>query len=88
MDTYKQIHDFTATGAARFAEFLSIKARPDVSPAVCRLECLGVIEDNLNSATGGPLAWELGALESNDGKRHTFAAVEDDLIIEVVRPDE
>lgn len=88
METYKQIHDFTAAGAARFADFLSAQARPDVSPAVYRLECLGVIEDNLNSCAGGPLAWELGALESNDGKRHTFTAAEEDLIIEEVRPDE
>jgi hypothetical protein len=88
MNTYQQIHEFTAEGAARFAAFLASSARPGVDADACRIECLGVIEDNLNSRTGGPLAWQLGEQESADGNPVMFTASQDDLIIEVVTPDE
>lgn len=87
-DTYQQVHDFTAAGAARFAEFLAEAGAFGLSADACRAACLGVIEDNLNSTTGGPLAWELNAASSSDGKAHTFTADHDDLIIETVTPDE
>lgn len=46
METYQQIHDFTPAGAERFAAFLAAQARPDVNAKACRMECLGVMEDN------------------------------------------
>jgi hypothetical protein len=88
METYQQIHDFTAAGAASFAAFLAEAARPDVNPEAVRLECLGVIEDNLNGQGIAALSWELGALNSKDGKRHTFSAELDHLIIETVTPED
>ena len=87
-DTYQQVHDFTAAGAARFAEFLAEAGAVGLSAEACRAACLGVIEDNLNGTIGGPLAWELNAANSRDGKAHTFTADHDDLIIETVTPDE
>lgn len=87
-DTYQQVHDFTAAGAARFAAFLAEAGADGLSADACRMACLGVIEDNLNSTTGGPLAWELNAGSSRDGKAHTFTADHDDLIIETVTPDD
>lgn len=88
METYQQIHDFTPAGAQRFAAFLAEHARPEVSAKTCRMECLGVMEDNLNSAANGPLAWELGAAESVTGKPMRFAAELADLIVESVDPTE
>lgn len=88
MDTYQQIHDFTPAGAERFAAFLAAQARPDVNAASCRMECLGVMEDNLNGSTTAPLSWELGAFESVTGKPAVFVAERDDLIIEIVNPTE
>jgi hypothetical protein len=88
METYQQIHDFTPTGAKRFAAFLTAEARPDVSAEACRMECLGVMEDNLNGSTAAPLSWELGAFESATGKPATFTAELVDLIVETVTPAE
>lgn len=88
METYQQIHDFTPAGADRFAAFLAAEARPDVSAEACRMECLGVMEDNLNSSTAAPLSWELGAFESATGKPATFTAELVDLIVETVTPAE
>lgn len=82
MDTYQQIHDFTSTGAERFAAFLAAHARPDVNAEACRMECLGVI------SAAAPLSWELGAFESATGKPSTFAAELADLIVESVTPTE
>lgn len=88
METYQQIHDFTPAGADRFAAFLAAEARPDVSAEACRMECLGVMEDNLNGSTAAPLSWELGAFESATGKPATFTAELVDLIVETVTPAE
>lgn len=88
METYQQIHDFTPAGAERFAAFLAAQARPDVSAEVCRMECLGVLEDNLNGSTAAPLSWELGAIESATGKAAIFTAELADLIVEAVNPAE
>lgn len=88
METYQQIHDFTPTGAERFAAFLAAQARPDVNAEACRMECLGVMEDNLNGSTVAPLSWELGAFESATGKPATFTAELADLIVETVNPTE
>lgn len=101
METYQQIHDFTPSGAVRFAEFIARHAksgvglfpdfqaeRKELGPEMLKLECLGVIEDNLNSVAGGPLAWELSPVSSIDGMAHTFTAEPEDLIIEHVTPDE
>lgn len=88
MDTYQQIHDFTTAGAGKFADFIAEHAKPELDEAMHKLECLGVIEDNLNGTSAGPLAWELSAASSIDGRAHMFAAELDDLIIEHVRPDE
>ena len=87
-DTYQQIHDFTAAGVARFAAFLAEAGGAGLSADACRMACLGVIEDNLNSVKGGPLSWDLGAGSSRDGMAHTFTADHDDLIIETVTPDD
>ncbi|EMP3151662.1 hypothetical protein WDX82_005119 [Salmonella enterica] len=86
-DIYHQVHDFTATGAARFAGFIAEHSGQSLSAEACRMACLGVIEDNLNSTMGGPLSWELNAASSSDGKAHTFTAEFDDLIIETVTPE-
>ncbi|MCF3643309.1 hypothetical protein LXM94_25480 [Rhizobium sp. TRM95111] len=86
METYQQVHDFTAEGAARFAEFVAEHGAADVSPDTLRLSCLGVIEDNLNGA-GLPLVWELSAANSRDGIAHTFMAELDDIIIETIEPE-
>lgn len=88
METYQQIHDFTPAGAERFAAFLAAQARPDVNAEACRMECLGVMEDNLNGSTAAPLLWELGAFESATGKPATFTAEQADLIVETVNPTE
>lgn len=88
MNSYQQIHDFTPQGAARFAEFLAEHARPDVSADACRMECLGVIEDNLNGTLAGSMDWELGQYESATSKPATFTAEPGDLIIESVDPTE
>lgn len=88
METYQQIHDFTPTGAERFAAFLAACARPDVNSEACRMECLGSMEDNLNGITAAALSWELGAFESVTGKPVTFTAEPVDLIVEVVSPTE
>lgn len=88
MYSYQQIHDFTPEGAARFAAFLAEHARPDVNASACRMECLGVIEDNLNGTLAGPMTWELGQYESATGKPVTFTAEPGDLIIESVNPSE
>lgn len=88
METYQQIHDFTPAGADRFAAFLAAEARPGVSAEACRMECLGVMEDNLNGSTAAPLSWELGAFESATGKPATFTAELVDLIVETVTPAE
>jgi len=88
METYQQIHDFTPAGAARFAAFLAEAARPDVSADACRMECLGVMEDNLNGSSAAPLSWELGAMSSATGKPATFTAELVDLIVENVIPNE
>lgn len=84
METYQQIHDFTPEGAQRFATFLATEARPGVNADACRMECLGVMEDNLNGSAAAPLSWELGAFESATGKPSTFAAELADLIVEPV----
>lgn len=86
-DIYHQVHDFTAAGAGRFVDFLAEHGGESLSADACRMACLGVIEDNLNSTLGGPLSWELNAASSSDGKAHTFTAEFDDLIIETVTPD-
>ena len=52
------------------------------------MECLGVMEDNLNGSTAAPLSWELGAFESATGKPATFTAEPADLIVETVNPTE
>lgn len=95
METYQQIHDFTPAGAERFAAFLAAQARPDVNAEACRMECLGVMEDNLNGSTAEPgqaafaLSWELGAFESVTGKPASFTAdLLADLIVEAVNPAE
>lgn len=88
MDTYQQIHDFTPAGAGKFADFIAEHAKPELDTGMHKLECLGVIEDNLNSPSAGPLAWELAATSAADGRAHTFVAELDDLIIEHVTPDE
>lgn len=88
METYQQIHDFTPAGADRFAAFLAAEARPGVSAEACRMECLGVMEDNLNGIPTEPLSWELGAFESATGKPATFTAELVDLIVETVTPAE
>lgn len=88
METYQQIHDFTPSGAKRFADFLAAQARVDVSAGACRMECLGVMEDNLNGSEAAPLAWEMGALESVTGQPVTFTAALADLIVETVNPTE
>lgn len=88
-DIYQQVHDFTPAGAQRFAAWMAERAKAgDEADKWHRLECLGVIEDNLNSPRGGPLSWELAASSSIDGQRHTFTAELDDLIVEHVQPDE
>ena len=51
-----------------------------------KLECLGVIEDNLNSLSAGPLAWELVVARRGRWPRAHLAAELDDLIIEHVTP--
>lgn len=86
MYSYQQIHDFTSEGAARFAAFLTEYARPDVSAEACRMECLGVIEDNLNGSSAAPLSWELGVFESATDQPATFKAELTDLILETVNP--
>lgn len=86
MEIYQQIHDFTPAGAARFSAFLADQARSDINVEACRMECLGVMEDNLNGCSAAPLAWELGASESATGKPVTFTAEMDDLIVESVTP--
>lgn len=88
METYQQIHDFTPAGAARFTAFLADAARPGVNAEACRMECLGVMEDNLNGSSTAPLSWELGAFESVSGKPATFTAELADLIVEAVNPTE
>lgn len=88
METYQQIHDFTPAGAERFAAFLAAQARPDVNAEACRMECLGVMEDNLNGSSAAPLSWELGAFESATCKPATFTAELADLIVETVNPTE
>lgn len=88
METYQQVHDFTPAGAERFAAFLAAQARPDVSADVCTMECLGVLEDNLNGDAAAPLSWELGAIESATGKPAIFTAELADLIVETVNPAE
>ena len=88
METYQQIHDFTPAGADRFAACLAAEARPGVSAEACRMECLGVMEDNLNGIPDAPLSWELGAIESATGKPATFTAELVDLIVETVTPAE
>lgn len=88
METYQQIHDFTPAGSKRFMAFLVMEARADVSVDACRMECLGVMEDNLNGSDAAPLAWELGALESANGRPKTFTADLSDLIVEIVNPTE
>ena len=88
METYQQIHDFTPAGAERFAAFLAAQARPDVNADACRMECLGVLEDNLNGSSIAPLSWELGTFESVTGKPATFTAEPADLIVETVNPSE
>ena len=88
MDTYQQIHDFTPAGVGKFADFIAEHAKPELDAGMHKLECLGVIEDNLNSPSAGPLAWELAAASAADDRAHTFAAELDDLIIEHVTPDE
>ena len=54
MDTYQQIHDFTPAGAGKFADFIAEHAKPELDAGMHKLECLGVIEDNLNSPSAGP----------------------------------
>lgn len=97
METYQQIHDFTPAGAERFAAFLAAQARPTVNADACRMECLGVMEDNLNNNGTAPLMWELGTLpllwelgtfESITGTPATFTAGPADLIVEIVNPSE
>lgn len=88
MDSYQQIHDFTAAGAARFAAFLSLHGFHELNADACRMACLGVMEDNLNGSASAPLSWELGAASSRDSAAHTFEADFDDLIIETVSPED
>lgn len=89
MNTYQQVHDFTPAGAGKFADWLAERAKPEQEASEWhRMECLGVIEDNLNSPSGGPLTWELSAISSRDGNAHTFSAELEDLIIEHVQPGE
>lgn len=88
MNTYQQIHDFTASGAAKFLAFFDAYARAGIDPSHHRLECLGVMEDNLNGDCPEPFAWELDLHSSTDGRAHVFTAERDDLIIEHVTPDE
>ncbi|WP_281661171.1 hypothetical protein [Microvirgula aerodenitrificans] len=89
MKTFQQVHDFTPAGALRFKVFMVTHARPDVNVDLYRMDCLGVLEDNLNgSSTAIPLAWELGAFESATGVPATFSAVMADLIVETVDPTE
>ena len=88
METYQQIHDFTPAGAGKFADFLGEHATPGLDAAMHKLECLGVIEDNLNGTNAGPLAWELIAVSAADGRAHTFFTELDDFIVEHVDLDQ
>lgn len=88
MEAYQQIHDFTPAGAARFAAFLAEAAGQDVNADVCRMECLGVMEDTLNGSITAPLSWELGAMSSAAGRPAMFTAELADLIVESVIPNE
>jgi len=88
MDTYQQIHDFTPAGAGKFADFLAEHAKPQQDTAMHKLECLGVIEYNLNGTGNFPLTWELTPASSADGCVHIFEAELGDFIIEHVQPNE
>lgn len=88
METYLQIHDFTMNGAGKFANFIAEYVKPGLDAGMQKLECLGVMEENLNSQNADPLTWKLSATNATDGCAHTFAIELDDLIIEHVAPDE
>ncbi len=88
MGAYQQVTDFTPEGAELFASFLAAEARPGLSLESCRMECLRVIEDNLNGGHDAPFSWELGALESATGKPATFSVELADLILKTATPAE
>lgn len=80
-DTWEVVHQFTAQGAARFAEFLARIGAGDVTAdtrEALELACLGTLESKLNGLDGGPLKWEF--------KDAVFEAGRDDLAIETVDP--
>jgi hypothetical protein len=89
MDIYQQVMDFTAAGAARFADFIKQHGREGLDRRWMELACLGTIEDNLNSAPVGTVLpfsgrWELPALDSRDGTPHVYEAELDEVIISPV----
>jgi hypothetical protein len=80
-DTWEVVHQFTAKGAARFADFLARIGAGDVAGdnrEALELSCLGTLESKLNGMDGGPLTWEF--------KDAVFEAARDDLAIETVDP--
>lgn len=83
METYVEVIDFTPAGAYRFTAFLLGHARPDVNPDAYRLECLGVLEEQING--GAPAVWTLPASLAVNGEPAEFIAADDDLILDPVK---
>jgi hypothetical protein len=80
-DTWEVVPQFTAKGAARFADFLARIGAGDVTSETreaLELSCLGTLESKLNGLDCGPLTWEF--------KDAVFEAVRDDLATETVDP--
>lgn len=81
---YQQIHDFSAQGASRFAEFLFDHASRSVNIDACRLSCLGTLEEALNGLSAAALEWPLPCTSSSDGAVHVFTVDWQDIIVETI----
>lgn len=88
MNSYNQVHDFTAQGHQKFKQFMAKNAKDTVNTDMAKLECLGVLEDNLNGTENRPLTWQLDIFSSDTGYAEIFSVEESDLIIETVFPEE
>jgi len=87
-DTWEEVHQFTAQGAARFADFLAQAEFGDDEREQLQLSCLATLESKLNGMDAAPLTWEISGIcrATKMPKTLVFEASRDDLAIETFDP--
>lgn len=87
-DTWEEVHQFTAQGAAKFAAFLAQIDFAEDKQAELQLSCLATLEGKLNGIDASPLTWEVSGVcrATKTPKTLVFEATREDLVIETFDP--